>query len=106
MPEEIKARSLSIPIHTVDAFTDRAFGGNPAGVCLLDRAQRITLARGKTNRTYLRELVHHPLLNQILARTTSAFESAFFGNHALDRRTFETCWQELSELTRLTEQHA
>lgn len=36
MPEEIKARSLSIPIHTVDAFTDRAFGGNPAGVCLLD----------------------------------------------------------------------
>ncbi len=27
---------MSIPIHTVDAFTDRAFGGNPAGVCLLE----------------------------------------------------------------------
>jgi PhzF family phenazine biosynthesis protein len=36
MPDEVKARSLSIPIHTVDAFTDRAFGGNPAGVCLLE----------------------------------------------------------------------
>jgi len=27
---------MSIPIHTVDAFTDRAFAGNPAGVCLLE----------------------------------------------------------------------
>jgi hypothetical protein len=73
---------------------------------LLDRAQHIALARGKTNRTYLRELAHHPLLKQMLARTTSAFESAFFGRHVLDRRTFETCWQELSELTRLAEQRA
>ena len=26
----------SVPIYTVDAFTDRAFSGNPAGVCLLE----------------------------------------------------------------------
>ena len=25
------------PILQIDAFTDRPFGGNPAGVCLLDR---------------------------------------------------------------------
>jgi predicted PhzF superfamily epimerase YddE/YHI9 len=27
---------MAVPIYVVDAFTDRAFGGNPAGVCLLD----------------------------------------------------------------------
>lgn len=28
---------MSLPIYTVDAFTDRPFAGNPAAVCLLDR---------------------------------------------------------------------
>jgi len=28
---------MRIPIHRVDAFTDRVFGGNPAAVCVLDR---------------------------------------------------------------------
>ncbi len=28
--------TLSVPIYTVDAFADRPFAGNPAGVCLLD----------------------------------------------------------------------
>jgi PhzF family phenazine biosynthesis protein len=28
---------MSIPIYQVDAFTDRAFAGNPAGVCLLQK---------------------------------------------------------------------
>lgn len=27
---------MRIPIHQVDAFTDRRFAGNPAAVCLLD----------------------------------------------------------------------
>jgi len=27
---------MAVPIYIVDAFTDRAFGGNPAAVCLLD----------------------------------------------------------------------
>lgn len=30
--------SYRVPIFTVDAFTDRAFGGNPAAVCLLESA--------------------------------------------------------------------
>ena len=30
---------MSFPIACVDAFTDRPFAGNPAGVCVLDRAQ-------------------------------------------------------------------
>jgi len=29
---------MSVPIYTVDAFTDRMFAGNPAGVCLLENA--------------------------------------------------------------------
>jgi predicted PhzF superfamily epimerase YddE/YHI9 len=28
---------MPIPLFVVDAFTDRPFGGNPAGVCVLDR---------------------------------------------------------------------
>lgn len=28
---------MSLPIYTVDAFTERPFAGNPAAVCLLDR---------------------------------------------------------------------
>ena len=30
---------MSVPIFTVDAFTDRPFAGNPAGVCLLEAAR-------------------------------------------------------------------
>ena len=29
---------MSIPLYTVDAFTDDRFSGNPAGVCLLETA--------------------------------------------------------------------
>jgi predicted PhzF superfamily epimerase YddE/YHI9 len=29
---------VGLPLYVVDAFTDRPFGGNPAGVCLLERA--------------------------------------------------------------------
>jgi PhzF family phenazine biosynthesis protein len=28
---------MKIPIHTVDAFADKPFSGNPAGVCVLDK---------------------------------------------------------------------
>jgi PhzF family phenazine biosynthesis protein len=28
---------MNIPIHTVDAFADKPFSGNPAGVCVLDK---------------------------------------------------------------------
>ena len=29
---------MSIVVHQIDAFTEKAFGGNPAAVCLLDDA--------------------------------------------------------------------
>src|SRR5262245_26828735 len=31
-------RSMRTPLFIADAFTDRAFSGNPAAVCLLERA--------------------------------------------------------------------
>ena len=32
---------MSLPIYTVDAFTERPFAGNPAAVCLLDREREV-----------------------------------------------------------------
>jgi hypothetical protein len=29
---------MSVPFYQVDAFTDQAFAGNPAGVCVLEKA--------------------------------------------------------------------
>src|SRR5262245_29395885 len=45
----------------------------------LDRQHLIRLAKGKTNRQYLRELRGRPTLQSILETTTIAFEDAFFG---------------------------
>ena len=36
-PARASAATLRIPIRQIDAFTDRAFGGNPAAVCPLER---------------------------------------------------------------------
>ncbi len=50
---------MSIPITWVDAFSDRAFGGNPAAVCLLDdpledeRMQSIAFELGIAETAYL-----------------------------------------------------
>lgn len=63
----------------------------------LDRHQAIRLARGKTNRQYLRELLPRPDLSGILEPTMVAFEDVFFGHHPLDRAGFECCWQQLDE---------
>jgi hypothetical protein len=63
----------------------------------LDKGARIHLARGKTNRQYLRELGNAAPLRGPLERTLHAFESVFFGRRALDRATFEACWQELPQ---------
>lgn len=70
----------------------------------LDRHQAIRLARGKTNRQYLRELSSRPELSGILERTMVAFEDVFFGHHWLDRAGFERCWERLDEFhQKLTE---
>jgi hypothetical protein len=63
----------------------------------LDKAQMILLARGKTNRQYLRELVPHADVRKLVIPTMRAFEDAFFGHHACSRARFEACWRRLDE---------
>ncbi|MHB1033256.1 MAG: DUF4129 domain-containing protein [Pirellulales bacterium] len=67
----------------------------------LDRNQLIRLARGKTNRQYLRQLAPRRPLRAILEQTMVAFEDVFFGNHPLDRTRFEGCWSRLDEFQSL-----
>ena len=64
----------------------------------LDKHHLIRLAKGKTNRQYLRELgsPRSPLRNT-LQQTMVSFEEVFFGNHSLDKQAFEACWRELDE---------
>jgi hypothetical protein len=61
----------------------------------LDRHHVIRLAKGKTNRQYVRETRSRPVLYSILEQTTFAFEDAFFGRKTLTREQFEHCWQQL-----------
>ncbi|MDI9444664.1 MAG: DUF4129 domain-containing protein [Planctomycetota bacterium] len=63
----------------------------------LDRHELIHLARGKTNRQYLRELGPRGLLLHLLGRTTSAFEDVFFGGRSIGRERFERCWNQLDQ---------
>lgn len=63
----------------------------------LDLHRRIGLARGKTNRQYLRELAGRGDLRQLLAQTMVAFEDVFFGHHPLERARFERCWNRLDD---------
>lgn len=72
----------------------------------LDRHQVIRLARGKTNRQYLREVKSRPTLRGLVEQTMVAFEDVFFGNHALERSRFEACWQRLAEFANLARQGA
>jgi len=67
----------------------------------LDRHQWIRLARGKTNRQYLGELVVGSKLQSLLEQTTLAFEDVFFGHHPLERARFESCWSQLSAFNNL-----
>jgi hypothetical protein len=72
----------------------------------LDRHQRIHLAKGKTNRQYVREVSSLPRLRQLLTATMLAFEDVFFGKHELDRQRFESCWDRLEEFDALVRQKA
>jgi hypothetical protein len=67
----------------------------------LDKQQRIRLARGKTNRQYLREIGAPTPLGRLLEQTMVAFEEVFFGNRVLDRGRFESCWSRLDEFQSL-----
>jgi hypothetical protein len=63
----------------------------------LDKHQVIRLARGKTNRQYLREIRGRPALRNLLAETLVAFEDVFFGNRQLGQQQFESCWHRLDQ---------
>ncbi len=63
----------------------------------LDTHHVIRLAKGKTNRQYLREARSRPALREILERTMIAFEDVFFGHHALSREDFEACYSRVEE---------
>ena len=63
----------------------------------LDRHHVIRLAKGKTNRQYLRETRQRPVLRTALEPTMIAFEDAFFGHKQLSRERFEECWNRLDE---------
>jgi hypothetical protein len=63
----------------------------------LDKHQVIRLAKGKTNRQYLRETRSRPLISGVLENTMVAFEDAFFGNKQLSRDVFERSWSRLNE---------
>jgi len=67
----------------------------------LDKGLLIRLAKGKTNRQYLRELGRRLPLRRLLGQTMVAFEDTFFGNHAIDRARFESVWSRLGEFEAL-----
>ena len=67
----------------------------------LDKHGRIHLARGKTNRQYLREIRPWPSLGGLVEQTTLVFEDVFFGHHTLELPAFEACWSRLEEFDKL-----
>jgi len=63
----------------------------------LDKRHVIHLAKGKTNRQYLRETRSRETIKLLLQRTMISFEDVFFGHHELSRERFEESWQKLDE---------
>jgi hypothetical protein len=61
----------------------------------LDQRQRIYLAKGKTNRQYLRELRGHPALQRVLEQTMLLFEDAYFGDYQPTRSDLNAAWEQL-----------
>lgn len=66
----------------------------------LDRAGKITLHRGKTNRMYLHELAIEGRLRDLLTPAMLAFEDVFFGRHAIEPERFRSIWGRLDEFHR------
>jgi len=62
----------------------------------LTEARRIQLAKGKTNRQYLRELRSDPELWKFFSRAIAQFEGSYFGDHPPSPAMFEALlhdWQ-------------
>jgi hypothetical protein len=72
----------------------------------LDRHQFLRLARGKTNRQYVRELTDRPRLAGLLEPTVLLFEATFFGGRHATRDQLDHCWQRLDELNAIVREAA
>lgn len=60
----------------------------------LDRAGRLLLAKGKTNRRYVREVQKaEPRLLDVFRRSVALFERAFFGKLPISSDAFRELWQ-------------
>lgn len=66
----------------------------------LDRGHLIRLAKGKTNRQYLREVRARPTVASFFESAMHAFEAAFFGRRELPRDEFETTWRGIDDFHR------
>ena len=66
----------------------------------LDRAGKISLHRGKTNRMYLHELHRERQLHNYLVPAMLAFEDVFFGRHRLQPERFQKIWAQLDDFHR------
>ena len=64
----------------------------------LDRTNRIRLAKGKTNRQYLRELAWDPPLRQLLRKSVHIFERVYFGGWEPTRKAADAMWKITEEL--------
>ncbi|MEX0937555.1 MAG: DUF4129 domain-containing protein [Pirellulales bacterium] len=72
----------------------------------LDRHQFLRLARGKTNRQYVRELTDRPRLAGLLEPTMLLFEATFFGGRPATRDQLDRCWERLDELNAIVREAA
>ena len=72
----------------------------------MDKQQIIRLAKGKTNRQYLREIRRRGPLQSLVEQTMVAFEDVFFGAHPLAPARFESCWRRLDEFESLIGEQA
>jgi hypothetical protein len=72
----------------------------------LDKHRRVFLAKGKTNRQYLREIGQAGPLQRLVETTMVAFEDVFFGHRTIDRARFESCWLRLPEFEALVREGA
>lgn len=68
----------------------------------LDEQHLIRLAKGKTNRQYLRELRPQPSLQTLVEATVLLFEDAFFGKKRISEGQFLICWNQLTQFEALT----
>ena len=64
----------------------------------LDRTNRLRLAKGKTNRQYLRELAWDPPLRKLLRKSVHIFERVYFGGWPPTREEADAMWEITEDL--------